>query len=170
MPEPPDHALVSLCEREHPRLLGALSLYCGDGDLARELAQEVIARTCRAWPRLVGMEAPGAWMHRVGMNLANSASRRASARVRASRRSEPIDDIHNDADVATVVAVRAALQLLPPPQRSVLVLRYYLDLPISEVAIVLGRPEGTVRSLASRAIASLRSSGLVETEEICDVQ
>jgi RNA polymerase sigma factor (sigma-70 family) len=168
MAEPPDHALVSLCEREHPRLLGALSLYCGDGDLARELAQEVIARTCREWPKVVAMEAPGAWMHRVAMNLANSAARRKKLGLRSSHRRE-LADIHNDVDVATVVAVRAALQLLPPPQRSVLVLRYYLDLPLREVAIMLGRPEGTVRSLASRAIATLRSGGLVGTVEICDV-
>lgn len=170
MAEPPDHALVSLCEREHPRLLGALSLYCGDGDLARELAQEVIARTCRAWPKVVSMEAPGAWMHRVAINLANSAARRAKLDLRARHRGEPAGDTHNDVDIATIVAVRAALQVLPPPQRSVLVLRYYLDLPMREVAIVLGRPEGTVRSLASRAIATLRTSGLIGTEEICDVR
>ena len=170
MAEPPDLALVSLCEREHPRLVGALSLYCGDDDLARELAQEVIARTCRAWPKVIGMEAPGAWMHRVAMNLAISAGRRARAGLRASRRSDPVVDLHNDADVATVVALRAALLLLPPPQRSVLVLRYYLDLRVREVADVLGCPEGTVKTLTSRGIATLRSSGLVATEEICDVR
>jgi RNA polymerase sigma factor (sigma-70 family) len=170
MAEPPDLALVSLCEREHPRLVGALSLYCGDDDLARELAQEVIARTCRAWPKVISMEAPGAWMHRVAMNLANSAARRAKAGLRASHRSDPVADIHNDADVATVVALRAALQLLPLSQRSVLVLRYYLDLGVREVADVLGCPEGTVKTLTSRGIAALRSSGLVGTEEICDVR
>jgi RNA polymerase sigma factor (sigma-70 family) len=170
MAEPPDHALVLLCEREHPRLVGALSLYCGNDDLARELAQEVIARTCRAWPRVISMEAPGAWMHRVAMNLANSVARRTRAGVRASHRSDPIVDIHNDADVATVVALREALQRLPPPQRSVLVLRYYLDLPVRDVASVLGCPEGTVKTLTSRGIANLRSSGLVATEETCDVR
>jgi RNA polymerase sigma factor (sigma-70 family) len=169
MAEPPDLALISLCEREHPRLVGALSLYCGSDDLARELAQEVIARTCRAWPKVINMEAPGAWMHRVAMNLAHSATRRAKAGRRASHRSDPVEDIHNDADVATVVALRTALQLLPSTQRSVLVLRYYLDLPVREVAELLGCPEGTVKTLTSRGIASLRRSGLVGTEEICDV-
>ena len=169
MAEPPDHALVALCEREYPRLVGALSLYCGSDDLARELAQEVVARTCRAWAEVINMDAPGAWMHRVGINLANSASRRASARLRASHRSEPAVDIHHDVDVATAVAFRAALQLLPTPQRSVLVLRYYLDLSVREVAIVMGRPEGTVKTLTKRAIATLRSSGLVGAGEICDV-
>ena len=97
-------------------------------------------------------------------------ARRAKLDLRARHRGEPAGDTHNDVDIATIVAVRAALQVLPPPQRSVLVLRYYLDLPMREVAIVLGRPEGTVRSLASSAIATLRTSGLIGTEEICDVR
>jgi predicted RNA polymerase sigma factor len=42
----PDDALVAFCRHEHPRLVGTLSLYCGDADLAEELAQEVLCR-CR---------------------------------------------------------------------------------------------------------------------------
>ena len=44
----------------------------------------------------------------------------------------------------------------PPRQRAVLVLRIHLDLPDHEIAQLLDRPEPTVRSLAFRALASLR--------------
>jgi RNA polymerase sigma factor (sigma-70 family) len=55
-----------------------------------------------------------------------------------------------------------ALATLPPRQRTVLVLRFYEDLPDAEIARLLDAKEGTVRSLASRALQTLRSGALVE--------
>ena len=52
--------------------------------------------------------------------------------------------------------LRAALRRLPAEQREVLVLRFYLDLPVDEVASVAGVPEGTVKSRINRALASMR--------------
>jgi RNA polymerase sigma factor (sigma-70 family) len=53
-------------------------------------------------------------------------------------------------------AIRAELARLPRRQRAVLVLRYYEHLTDNEIADVMGCPAGTVRSLASRALAALR--------------
>ena len=48
-----------------------------------------------------------------------------------------------------------AVRALPPRQREVLVLRYYLDLPEAEIAAVMGIGGSTVRSTTHRAIATL---------------
>lgn len=53
------------CRREHPRLVGAVTLYLGDRDVAEDIAQEALARACAAWGRVRRMRAPGAWVHRV---------------------------------------------------------------------------------------------------------
>ena len=52
--------------------------------------------------------------------------------------------------------VRAALRRLSPDHREVLVLHYYMDLPLDEVAAALGIPIGTVKSRINRAIAAMR--------------
>ena len=52
--------------------------------------------------------------------------------------------------------LRAALRKLAPDQREVLVLRYYLDLPLEEVAAIAGVPVGTVKSRISRGLAAMR--------------
>ena len=52
--------------------------------------------------------------------------------------------------------IRAALRKLAPDQREVLVLHYYLDLPLHEVATIAGVPVGTVKSRMNRGIAAMK--------------
>jgi RNA polymerase sigma-70 factor (ECF subfamily) len=59
-------------------------------------------------------------------------------------------------DVVRGADLRAALRRLAPEHREVLVLHYYLDLPLDEVAAIAGVPIGTVKSRINRAIAAMR--------------
>lgn len=155
---PPD--LVAFCESEWPRLVGALSLYTGDRDLAEELAQEAITRVCRHWPRVRDMDAPAKWLHRVGRNLAHSHYRRARAGARATARHGVTGD--DVVDAADAVAVRTAVAALPWRERAAIVARFYLGYSVRETAAALGCPEGTVKTLVHRAVGRLRDAGLVE--------
>jgi RNA polymerase sigma factor (sigma-70 family) len=58
--------------------------------------------------------------------------------------------------VASGADLRRALRKLGPDQREVLVLHYYLDLPLQEIAAIAGVPTGTVKSRINRALAALR--------------
>ncbi len=157
--------LIAFCEAEWPRLVGALSLYTGDRDLAQELAQEAVARACRHWSRVREMDAPRAWLHQVARNLAHSHFRRGRARARAERkRGADRTQVDEDADA---IAIRAAVAALPTRERDVLVLRFYVDCSVRETARMLDCPEGTVKTLTHRAIGRLRAAGFVD-EEILD--
>lgn len=161
---------IAFCRREHPRLVGALSLYTGDADLAEELAQEALARACRSWRQVEAYDAPGAWVHRVGINLANSYFRRRACERRARERAAAQPVAYAEPDAADAVAVRAAVASLPRRQRTALVLRYYGDLPVAEVAALMSCREGTVRALTAQAIAGLRARlDLTEITEVLDV-
>lgn len=153
---PPPMELAAFYAAEFPRLAGALTLYTGDRELALELAQEAMARACRHWPRVQHFDAPGAWVHRVGINLANSAFQRTRRRLQS-----PLQPLLGQpepavSDPSTALAVRAAVARLPRRQRSALVLRYFVDLPVDEVARLLHCSPGTVKALTFQAIANLR--------------
>jgi RNA polymerase sigma factor (sigma-70 family) len=59
-------------------------------------------------------------------------------------------------DAAAVLAVRAAVARLPSRQRIAVVLRYFADLPVRDVAELMRIAEGTVKALTAQAIANLR--------------
>ena len=148
--------LERFIENEYPRLSNVLTLYCGDRDLGEELAQEALVRTCRDWRKVAKADSPSAWVTRVGLNLANSVFRRRKIERRVLRDIvDTVDPVHN-ADAAEVISVRQAVVKLPPRQRKALLLRYYLDLSVSETARVMECPEGTVKTLTRSAIAGLR--------------
>lgn len=153
-----DESLDGFLRREHRRLVGALSLYCGNAEVAEELAQEALYRACRQWAEVGSMASPGAWVHRVGINLANSTYRRRKAEWRANRRSAQSDSaLSADLDQAAVLAVRQAVAALPARQRAALVLRHYGGYSGVEIAELLGVTEGAVKQLTHRAITSLRT-------------
>lgn len=163
--EPADADLASFCHGEHRRLVGLLALYVGDEATAQELAQDAFARLCEHWDRVCRMTNRRAWLNRVALNLARSWFRRRSAERRAQRRHGPDVQIE-ESQPADVLAVRGAVAALPPRQRTALVLRYYADLPVADVAAHMGCAEGTVRALTHRAIGALRErAGLFDYEE-----
>jgi RNA polymerase sigma-70 factor (ECF subfamily) len=117
----------------------------GDLGVAEDLTQEAFLRAHARWRDLSGYDEPGAWVRRVAINLATSVLRRrgrearALVRFRARERQEWELPQH---DREFWAAVRA----LPARQASVLALHYYEDLPISDIAAVLGIAEGTVKA------------------------
>ena len=154
-----ERGLVDLCESEYPRLVGALSLYCGEPGLAEEFAQEALARLCRDWSSVARMTSPRAWLHRVAVNLAHSHFRRLAIERKYNERTAPSPPA---AEHGEHVDVRNAVAALPARQKTALVLRYYLDMPVTEVADLMRCPESTVKSLTRRALQKLSASPALE--------
>lgn len=148
--------LERFCRDQHARLVRWLTLHVGDQGVAEELAQDAIARVCQHWGRVGAMANPRAWLNRVAVNLATSWFRRRAAERRAQSRHGPMDPAVAPVDAADVLAVRAAIVRLPERQRTALVLRHFEDLPVAEVAEVMGCAAGTVKALTHQAIATLQ--------------
>ena len=139
-----------------PALVRFAVVLTGDRGLAEEVVQEVIIRAYGRWQRITALEQPDAYLRRMITNEYLSWRRRWG-------RITPHPGVGEAASVADHAvahaerdAIRVELARLPRRQRAVLVLRYYEHLTDAEIADLLGCPAGTVRSLASRALATLR--------------
>lgn len=152
------------CRAVGPDLVGFLTLYCGDRDLAEDLAQQTLARVWASWNRMRTVADRRAYVHRMACNAASSWFRRRAAERRARQRAgarRPAET-HGAVDPATSMAVRDAVAALPNRQRSAVLLRYYADLSVRETAAVMGCAEGTVKALTFKAVAALREAGLTD--------
>lgn len=169
MTQPPDD-LVRFYEREYPRLVGALDLFLGDLQSAEDVAQEALLRAMRDWKRVRELDLPGAWTRRVALNLATSRLRRRGIRRRALDRLGATETAPAvDPMEARDEEVRAAVRNLPTVERAAVVLHYFLGHPVSEVAAIVGRPVGTVKSDLYRARRRLRDALALELAVTEDV-
>lgn len=143
-------------QAQYPRLVGGLTLHCGDAALAEEMAQEALTRVWDHWDDVRSHPSPQAWVWRVALNLTTSWFRRRAAERRATQRVGASPDEVQVGDTADRLAVRDAIRQLPDRQRAVVVLRFYDDLSVAEAATAMGCAPGTVKSLTHHAINSLR--------------
>ncbi|MDQ6910691.1 MAG: sigma-70 family RNA polymerase sigma factor [Actinomycetota bacterium] len=155
-----------VCRELYPRLVGALGLFCGDGAMGEDLAQEALVRLWERWPTSRRPEHPMAWCYRVGVNLARSAARRRGLEQRLLRRIEAgtQGDDRNEA-LTRALPVRDAVVALPRRQRQAIVARHFLSLSVEETALAMGCAPGTVTALTHQGVASLRRSDLLAGQD-----
>jgi RNA polymerase sigma-70 factor (ECF subfamily) len=129
-----------------------------DSAAAEDLTQETFVRAYRARHRYTPTAPPGAWLRRIGVNLAISHLRRQKlARFLPARLYTPPHTREYDQAEARDV-VGKALTALSPKLRAAIVLHYYDGLTREEIASVLGVPAGTVASRIAKAVAIMRKA------------
>lgn len=135
-------------------------LLTADRGHAEDLAQASLIRTYLAWDRLRDPANAERYTRTVMARLAIRWGRR---RWRGERPAPPVepepgDDPNTAIDNADLVL--RCLATLPPPQRAVLVLRYFEQRSEAEIAAILRCSPGTVKSRTARALAALRAAGV----------
>jgi RNA polymerase sigma-70 factor (ECF subfamily) len=122
------------------------------GEEIEDAMQEIELRALQHPPRGA---ARGAWGCAVATNLAIDGHRRSARRDGLAP--APIQAPQAD-DVELREAVRAGLERLAADLRATVVLRFYADLSIPQIAAAMTVPEGTVKSRLHRAVAELRTT------------
>jgi RNA polymerase sigma-70 factor (sigma-E family) len=144
----------------HADLVRLALLLVGDRASAEDVVQDVFTRLC-ARGRELDQDSALAYIRTAVVNGCRSVlRRRALARRIAITRAGPWRDTQESAECTAILAedrrrVLAALAALPARRREVLVLRFYLNLPVAEVAAILGISQGSVKSAAARGLAAL---------------
>jgi RNA polymerase sigma-70 factor (sigma-E family) len=150
--------LTELFREHHLELVRLALLMVGDRATAEDVVQDVFERLHRRWHRLREPANGLAYARSSVLNACRSVHRRSAvARKHVPRLAA--DSAAPGPDDAAALADRSelgpALLALPRRQREVLVLRYYLDLDVAEIATTLRIAPSAVRSNSSRGLATL---------------
>lgn len=153
-------AFADLARASSDRLFALASLVLGDSDLARDALQEALVLAWRGIRALREPEAWEAWSNRLTV--------RACYKLAGRERRLRLQPLMAEDDPAAAVDYRPAIldrdeiergfRALGPDQRAVMVLHFYLGLPLQEVGSVLGIPTGTVKSRLHRGLLAMRSA------------
>jgi RNA polymerase sigma factor (sigma-70 family) len=153
-------ALVGPYVEEMYRLAAAI---VGTDD-ARDVTQDALVAAWRGFARLRDRASVRAWLHAILVNHSRNALRTRSRRPRVIRidDSRDVDRLGSVGDSSATGAehdrLDRAFETLTPDQRTVLALRYTLDLSIPQVAATLGIPLGTAKSRVHGAVERLRAA------------
>lgn len=145
--------LLALYQEEREGMVRLARLLTGSVVIAEDVVQDAFVQL---YDRGLGaVDQPGAYLRRTVVNLCRSHHRRKGVETRwRARQPPPQVELPPELD-----EMRRALSTLADRQREALVLRFYLDLKVEDVAALLDRPAGTVKSDIHRGLAAL-------TEEI----
>jgi RNA polymerase sigma-70 factor (sigma-E family) len=138
-----------------PALRRLAYLLAGDAHRADDLVQQTITTLYVKWRRAQAADHLDAYVRTMLVRTYVDERRLAWARVRLFREA-PEPPPHSDDGVEDRQVLRAALSQVPRRQQAVLVLRFFYDLSVDEVARMLGCSTGTVKSQTSRGLATLR--------------
>jgi RNA polymerase sigma-70 factor (ECF subfamily) len=134
-------------------LSAAIGFAIGDRLLGADAVDEAMVRAYAQWSKIGRYDCPEAWVYRVAHNWALGCLRKRGGEVGVAsppetgvRDSQPLDPVVWD-----------ALEHLSSDQRSVVILRIWLDWSTATTAEALGISQGTVKSRLSRSLESLRN-------------
>ena len=150
----------SVFAAEYPSVLRTVFLICHDSQQAQDITQEAFVELLRHWDKVSRYERPGAWVRRVAIRRLVKVMRRDVRRREAEAEvafEPPATLAPGDVDVLR--AVRA----LPVRQRTAVVLHYFEDLSVHDVAELLECSPSTAGVHLHRARARL---GTILREEV----
>src|SRR6478609_6468783 len=158
-----DHDAFSVLVRaSFPRLYGVANLILRDPDRAQDAVQEALVLAWRHVGAVRDPDAWDAWLHRLTVRACYRWARQVRRRNLVELHVMPDLEPESGGDFSVSLAERdrmgRELGRLPLDQRAVMVLHFYLDLPLTEAAEILDIPVGTAKSRLHRGLGTLRTS------------
>ena len=159
-------AFAELVRASAARQYAIATLIVRDPDRAQDAVQDALVAAWRGLSALREPDAWDAWLHRLTVRACYAAARRDKRRTLVELPGPPGHEPAGATDEQTAFAERDRLQRelgrLPIDQRAVVVLHFYVGLPLTEAAVVLDIPPGTAKSRLHRGLEALRSTMVVK--------
>jgi RNA polymerase sigma-70 factor (ECF subfamily) len=148
-------AFADLVDRELAAAYRTAAVLLGDHNEAEDATQDALVRAWQQWARLRDPEKAGAWFGRILINVCRDRLRARHTRIRWLSGEMPGANLEDQGERE---AISRAIGDLTADHRIVIVLRYYLDLPLDAIAERTGAPIGTVKSRLHHALPAVRAA------------
>lgn len=154
-----DALVISLFQQEGQSLVRLARLFVDDRNAAEDLVQEAFIRLARSAHRIRDVSKAAPYLRSIVLNLARDNNRRGLVSLRHhlpfdDQRASTEDEIELREDQREVID---ALRDLPHRQRGALVLRYYEELGIDDIAAAMGISRNSVKTHLKRGLAALEA-------------
>jgi len=124
---------------EYPTVVRTLSLLLHDRSAAEDIAEDAFVQLLRKWDKVRDYESPGAWVRRVAIRMAVRHERRErQRRLLSLSAAEPSPRTTPPADAGVDHELLDVVRRLPARQRTAVVLFYFEDRPMEEIAEIMG--------------------------------
>ena len=155
------HALADVYDRYAAPIYGYLYRLLGEAAQAEDLTGEVFLRLLEVLgTRRAPRDRIDAWLYRVAHNLAMDQFRRQKKTPAIALDEDLVADGSQPADLVgdkiTQQQLRAGIRRLTTDQQRVILLRFAEERPLAEVARMMGKSEGAIKTLQHRAVSRLR--------------
>src|SRR4051794_37981392 len=147
-----------LFTENYPKLAGWVRRLVDDDDTAHEIASEAFVRLLSRWTKPSNLDSPQSYLYMIATNLVRDHWRKMERERRAMRAVTSGGDLERTSDPAQDVDVRELIQGLPPRLREPFLLHYYAGFGIREIAVLLKRPDGTIKADLYHARAKLKDA------------
>jgi RNA polymerase sigma-70 factor, ECF subfamily len=163
-------AFQRLAEQQAPPLLRSAFVFCRDHQQAEDLAQETLVEAYRSLDRFDGRCRFSTWLfgilrHRFLKLVRRQPTGRETAITTEQAEQAPLQDRRSPVtqleQKEEAVLVRQAVAALPEEHREVVELRFFADISLPEIAVVLNVPLGTVKSRLHYGLEKLRQQNLL---------
>lgn len=155
-----DELVVLLFAQEGESLVRMVRWFVDDRTAAEDLVQEAFIRLARSAGRIQDQERAAAYLRSIVLNLARDHNRRGLVSLRhrppAQQDRDSVEDVVTGRESHRELVM--ALRELPRRQRDCVVLRYYLELPVNEVADTLAISVNSVKTHLQRGLRALQAT------------
>lgn len=142
----------------YPKLAGWVRRLVDDDETAHEIASEAFVRLLSKWTSPDKLDNPQSYLYMIATNLVRDHWRKTERERRAMRTVTAGADHEPYSDPAQDVDVRELIQQLPARLRDPFLLHYYAGFGIREIAVLLKRPDGTIKADLYHARAKLKEA------------
>lgn len=149
-------ALQQLLKSEKEKLYRMAYTYVRNEEEALEVFQQTVLQAIESVHQLRNPTYFSTWLTRICINKALAVLKKNKKLIAMGEVEEQVVEMDSSADIAQQLDVANALGLLPQKYKTALMLRYYQDFTIKQIAEVMNCPEGSVKTIIHRGLALLK--------------